>query len=163
MANIKINLNGLEIMVCFWNSLMSREKVSESFLNDLCSMQEFSYIYNEDFNNESLRRVLSALNNKEPFSGNKPERKYYSNSLMIMEYIDEVQPAINAIKKLNLNSIAEKAKEDVEVVVVPGLSKGIEKTDNKLIVDFFGLKNTENGLVISGESLEAVLKNIFEV
>jgi len=163
MANIKINLNGLEIMVFFWNSLMSKEKVSESFLNDLCSMQEFSYIYNEDFNNESLRRVLSALNNKEPFSGNKPERKYYSNSLMIMEYIDEVQPAINAIKKLNLNSIAEKAKEDVEVVVVPGLSKGIEKTDNKLIVDFFGLKNTENGLVISGESLEAVLKNIFEV
>ncbi len=163
MANIKINLNGLEIMVFFWNSLMSREKVSESFLNDLCSMQEFSYIYNEDFNNESLRRLLSALNNKEPFSGNKPERKYYSNSLMIMEYIDEVQPAINAIKKLNLNSIAEKAKEDVEVVVVPGLSKGIEKTDNKLIVDFFGLKNTENGLVISGESLEAVLKNIFEV
>ncbi len=163
MANIKINLNGLEIMVFFWNSLMSREKVSESFLNDLCSMQEFSYIYNEDFNNESLRRVLSALNNKEPFSGNKPERKYYSNTLMIMEYIDEVQPAINAIKKLNLNSIAEKAKEDVEVVVVPGLSKGIEKTDNKLIVDFFGLKNTENGLVISGESLEAVLKNIFEV
>ncbi|HOH89444.1 MAG TPA: hypothetical protein PL138_04665 [Bacillota bacterium] len=163
MANIKINLNGLEIMVFFWNSLMSREKVSESFLNDLCSMQEFSYIYNEDFNNESLRRVLSALNNKEPFSGNKPERKYYSNSLMIMEYIDEVQPAINAIKKLNLNSIAEKAKEDVEVVVVPGLSKGIEKTDNKLIVDFFGLKNTENGLVISGESLEAVLKNMFEV
>ena len=163
MANIKINLNGLEIMVFFWNSLMSREKVSESFLNDLCSMQEFSYIYNEDFNNESLRRVLSALNNKEPFSGNKPERKYYSNSLMIMEYIDEVQPTINAIKKLNLNSIAEKAKEDVEVVVIPGLSKGIEKTDNKLIVDFFGLKNTENGLVISGESLEAVLKNIFEV
>ena len=163
MANIKINLNGLEIMVFFWNSLMSREKVSESFLNDLCSMQEFSYIYNEDFNNESLRRVLSALNNKEPFSGNKPERKYYSNSLMIMEYIDEVQPTINAIKKLNLNSIAEKAKEDVEVVVIPGLSKGIEKADNKLIVDFFGLKNTENGLVISGESLEAVLENIFEV
>jgi len=163
MANIKINLNGLEIMVFFWNSLMSKEKVSESFLNDLCSMQEFSYIYNEDFNNESLRRVLSALNNKEPFSGNKPERKYYSNSLMIMEYIDEVQPTINAIKKLNLNSIAEKAKEDVEVVVIPGLSKGIEKADNKLIVDFFGLKNTENGLVISGESLEAVLENIFEV
>ena len=162
MANIKINLNGLEIMVFFWNSLMSKEKVSESFLNDLCSMQEFSYIYNEDFNSESLRRVLSALNNKEPFSGNKPERKYYSNSLMIMEYIDEVQPTINAIKKLNLNSIAEKAKADVEVVVVPGLSKGIEKTDNKLIVDFFGLKNTEDGLVISGESLEAVLKNIFE-
>ncbi len=163
MANIKINLNGLEIMVFFWNSLMSREKVSESFLNDLCSMQEFSYIYNEDFNSESLRRVLSALNNKEPFSGNKAERKYYSNSLMIMEYIDEVQPTINAIKKLNLNSIAEKAKEDVEVVVIPGLSKGIEKADNKLIVDFFGLKNTENGLVISGESLEAVLENIFEV
>jgi len=163
MANIKINLNGLEIMVFFWNSLMSREKVSESFLNDLCSMQEFSYIYNEDFNSESLRRVLSALNNKEPFSGNKSERKYYSNSLMIMEYIDEVQPTINAIKKLNLNSIAEKAKEDVEVVVIPGLSKGIEKADNKLIVDFFGLKNTENGLVISGESLEAVLENIFEV
>lgn len=158
MANIKTNLNGLEIMLFFWNSVMAKEKVNESFLNDLCSMKEFSYIYNEDFNSESLRRVLSALNNKEPFSGNKVERKYYSNNLMIMEYIDEVQPTIDAIKKLNLNKLGEEFKEDTEIIIVPGTSGNVQRHDNKLLVDFFSLKNTENGLVISGESLEAALK-----
>ena len=92
MSNLKTNLNGLEIMVFFWNSLISKEKVNETFINDLCSMKEFSYIYNEDFSNESLRRVLSALNNKEPFTGNKVERKYYSNNLMVLEYVEQVQP-----------------------------------------------------------------------
>lgn len=158
MANIKTNLNGLEIMLFFWNSVMAKEKVNESFLNDLCSMKEFSYIYNEDFNSESLRKVLSALNNKEPFSGNKAERKYYSNNLMIMEYIDEVQPTIDAIKKLNLNKLGEEFKEDTEIIIVPGTSGNVQRHDNKLLVDFFSLKNTENGLVISGESLEAALK-----
>lgn len=159
MANIKTNLNGLEITLFFWNSLMSKEKVNESFLNDLCCMREFSYIYNEDFNSESLRRVLSALNNKEPFTGNKTERKYYSNNLMILEYIDEVQPTIDEIKRLNLNKLGEDAKEDMEIIIVPATSGSIQKFDNVLLVDFFSLKNTEKGLVIAGESLETALKN----
>ncbi|SHJ27807.1 TDE2712 family protein [Lutispora thermophila] len=158
MANIKTNLNGLEVMLFFWNSVMSKEKVNEGFLNDLCSMREFSYIYNEDFNNESLRRILSALNNKEPFSGNKTERKYYSNNLMILEYIDEVQPTIDAIKKLNLDKLAEETKDDVEIIIIPGISGSVEKHEDILLVDFFKLKNTENGLTISGESFEDVLK-----
>lgn len=158
MANIKTNLNGLEITLFFWNSLISKEKVNESFLNDLCSMREFSYIYNGDFNSESLRRVLSALNNKEPFSGNKVERKYYSNNLMILEYIDGVQPTIDAIKKLNLNKLGEEVKEDTEIIIVPAISGSVQKHDNKLVVDFFSLRNTENGLVIDGENLENALK-----
>ncbi len=159
MANIKTNLNGLEITLFFWNSMMAKEKVNESFLNDLSSMREFSYIYNEDFNSESLRRVLSALNNKEPFSGNKAERKYYSNNLMILEYIDEVQPTIDAIKRLNLNKLGESTEEDMEIIIVPATVGGIQKIGNILLVDFFSLKNTENRLVILGESLEAALRN----
>jgi len=158
MANIKTNLNGLEIMLFFWNSVMAREKLNESFLNDLCTMKEFSYIYNEDFNSESLRRALSALNNKEPFSGNKVERKFYSNNLMILEYIDEVQPTIDTIKKLNLNKLEKEASEDIEIIIVPGTSGNIQKHNNVLLVDFFSLKNTENGLVIAGENLKAALK-----
>ena len=158
MANIKTNLNGLEIMLFFWNSVMAREKLNESFLNDLCTMKEFSYIYNEDFNSESLRRALSALNNKEPFSGNKVERKFYSNNLMILEYIDEVQPTIDTIKKLNLNKLEKEVSEDIEIIIVPGTSGNIQKHNNILLVDFFSLKNTENGLVIAGENLKAALK-----
>lgn len=159
MASIKTNLNGLEIMLFFWNSVKSKEKVNESFLNDICSMREFSFIYNEDFTSESLRRALSALNNKEPFSGNKTERKFYSNNLMTLEYIDEVQPTIDAIKKLNLDKLAEKAKEDIEIIIIPGISGSVEKRDNILLVDFFKVKYAENGLTMSGESLEDVLKN----
>lgn len=158
MANIKTNLNGLEIMLFFWNSVMAREKLNESFLNDLCTMKEFSYIYNEDFNSESLRRALSALNNKEPFSGNKVERKFYSNNLMILEYIDEVQPTIDTIKRLNLNKLEKEVSEDIEIIIVPGTSGNIQKHNNVLLVDFFSLKNTENGLVIAGENLKAALK-----
>ncbi|MGI5998131.1 MAG: hypothetical protein ACOX89_05660, partial [Lutispora sp.] len=92
------------------------------------------------------------------FSGNKVERKFYSNNLMTLEYIDDVQPTIDAIKKLNLDKLAEEAKEDVEIIIIPGISGNVEKHDNILLVDFFKVKNTENGLTISGENLEDVLK-----
>ena len=160
MSNLKTNLNGLEIMVFFWNSIISKEKVNETFINDLCSMKEFSYIYNEDFSNESLRRVLSALNNKEPFTGNKVERKYYSNNLMVLEYVEQVQPAIDFIKKLNLDKLSHSASENMEIIVVPGTSAGIEKQGNKLIVDFFKLKLSGDILFIGEENLQTSIENL---
>lgn len=160
MSNIKTNLNGLEIMVFFWNSLISKEKVSETFINDLCSMKEFSYIYNEDFSNESLRRVLSALNNKEPFTGNKVERKYYSNNLMVLEYVDQVQPKIDTIKKLNLEKLTSKITQNIEIIIIPGTSEGIEKYDDKVIVDFFKLRLSGDMLFIGEEKLQTSIENL---
>lgn len=161
MRNIKVNLNGLEIMLFFWNSIISKEKVNELFINDLCSMKEFSFIYKEEFTPDSLRTILSALNNKEPYKANKIEMKFYSNNLRIMEYIDDVLPTINAIKKLNMDLLSQKLGEDInEIIVVPGTFNTITKSNHCLIVDFFAVRLSENSLIINDKKIEDALIEI---
>lgn len=161
MHNIKVNLNGLEIMVFFWNSIISKEKVNEAFINDLCSMKEFSFIYDGEFNNDSLRTILSALTNKEPYKASKKEMKFYSNNLRVLEYIDEVLPTIHAIKKLNVDMLSQKLDSNInEIIVTPGTSNAITKSENALIVDFFAIRLSENNLIINDKKLEDALLEV---
>ncbi len=158
MHNIKVNLNGLEIMLFFWNSIISKEKVNELFINDLCSMREFSFIYQEEFTTDSLRTILSALNNKEPYKASKKEMKFYSNNLRVMEYIDEVLPIINAIKKMNMDILSQKLDENInEIIVVPGTSNTITKSDHCLIVDFFAARLSQGNIIINDKKIEDAL------
>jgi len=161
LHNIKVNLNGLEIMVFFWNSIISKEKVNEAFINDLCSMKEFSFIYDGEFNNDSLRTILSALTNKEPYKASKKEMKFYSNNLRVLEYIDEVLPTIHAIKKLNVDMLSQKLDSNInEIIVTPGTSNAITKSENALIVDFFAIRLSENNLIINDKKLEDALLEV---
>lgn len=153
MSNIKINLNGLEIMVFFWNSIVSKEKLNEAFINDICTMKEYQNIYNNEFTFESLRTVLSAITNKEPYKGNKKEMKFYSNNLRILEYIDDVNPIIDKIKKLNLDSLISKSEKDLEIIILPATTNSIVKFNNSLVVDFFALRLIEDELLIGEEKL----------
>lgn len=158
MHNVKVNLNGLEIMLFFWNSVISKEKVNELFINDLCSMKEFSFIYREEFTPDSLRTILSALNNKEPYKASKTEMKFYSNNLRIMEYIDDVLPTINAIKKLNMDMLSQRLGENInEIIVVPGTSSTITESDHCLIIDFFAVRLSEGNLIINDKKIEDAL------
>lgn len=161
LHNIKVNLNGLEIMLFFWNSIISKEKVNEPFINDLCSMKEFSFIYQEEFTPDSLRTILSALNNKEPYKASKKEMKFYSNNLRVMEYIDEVLPAINAIKKMNMDLLSQKLDENInEIIVIPGTSNAITRSGHCLIMDFFAVRLSEGNLIMNGKKIEDALLEV---
>jgi len=140
---------------------MSKEKVNELFISDLCLMREFGFIYQEEFTPDSLRTILSALNNKEPYKAGKKEMKFFSNNLRVMEYIDEVLPTINAIKKMNMDILSQKLDENInEIVIVPGTSNTITKSDNCLILDFFAIRLSEGDLVINNKKIEDVLLDI---
>ncbi len=39
-------------------------------------MSAVKSMFDDEFNEESVRRTLSAIKNREPFSGNKKERKF---------------------------------------------------------------------------------------
>jgi len=68
LKNIKVNLEEIEAMLYFWHATGEKEKVAESYLNSITQMPGLSACYDDDFNGESVRKVLSAITNRELLS-----------------------------------------------------------------------------------------------
>lgn len=73
MSNIIIKNEILEMMLYIWDSVSQREKISETFILEVADQKDMQYLYGEDFTKESVRKVLSAISNKELI--NKPTKK----------------------------------------------------------------------------------------
>ena len=157
---LSLNLNLLETMYYFWIAISSREKLSEKFINDIANDSTFSQIYNEEFSNESVRRSLSALSNREPFTGNKAETRFYSRNLMILEYIDTLQSKMNAFKALRLNELeASIASIDNEltIYVVPSPFETVQLKNNSLYLNFFKFNIIDGQLKADDQTIEQIL------
>ena len=157
---LSLNLNLLETMYYFWIAISSREKLSEKFINDIANDSTFSQIYNEEFSNESVRRSLSALSNREPFTGNKAETRFYSRNLMILEYIDTLQSKMNAFKALRLNELeASIASIDNEltIYVVPSPFETVQLKNNSLYLNFFKFNIIDGQLNADDQTIEQIL------
>ncbi|WP_396276474.1 hypothetical protein [Haloimpatiens lingqiaonensis] len=68
LKTIKVNLDEVESMLYFWQATSEKERVSEQYMADVAAMKGVSASYDEDFNAESVRKVLSAITNKELLS-----------------------------------------------------------------------------------------------
>ncbi|MFZ5968160.1 MAG: hypothetical protein ACOYVK_13430 [Bacillota bacterium] len=145
IKNITLNLNAIEAMYFFWNTISSKDKVTEKFIVDIANMESFQVLYNEEFTQESVRRCLSALSNREPFHGNKTEAKFYSRNLMILEYIDTLEEKFLTFKSLRLQDILHSlhnqahgvADENIEIIVVPAPFDTHYRDQNRIIINFF--------------------------
>lgn len=73
--SIKINNEVVEMMLYFWQSASEGQKVAESFIIDVANRDEMKLIYNDKFDEEAVRRVLSSITNKELLNGGSPEEK----------------------------------------------------------------------------------------
>lgn len=138
MANIIIKNDILEMMLFIWDSVAQREKIGESFLTEVADHKDMQYLYGEDFNKESVRKVLSAISNRELI--NKPtkkESKFWNNNMWMLEDTVNMQAMIAPVKTLNLNDIAKKLDKDIEVIFVPGHIDEFQIIDNKLVINFF--------------------------
>lgn len=69
---LEMDLKVFETMVYFWMATSEREKVGERYLNDLAAMDDMQVLYGEEFTRESVRKILSAISNRELF---RPENK----------------------------------------------------------------------------------------
>lgn len=148
LQRIKVNLEAVEAMLYFWQAANEKENVAEKFFYDVAGMQALSCAYDEEFNGESVRRALSAIKNREPFVGNKKERKFWNNNMWMMEDMEYTNSMVQPIKKLNLDSMSEKLKqtegankyEEIEVVFAPLHSDEYIIAGNKLVINFFRVK-----------------------
>ena len=163
LKRIKVKLDVVEGMLYFWQATSEREKVGESYLNNMASFPEMSYIYDEEFNKESVRRALSAISNREIFhSDTKKERVYWNNNMWMMEDLGYTHQMIAPLKVLNLDSIMTKLNqassatkyEELEVIFIPAHQEEYIIAENRLIINFFRVKPDiyGDGEVMIGET-----------
>lgn len=148
LKRIEVNLEAIEALYFFWVAARNKENVSEKFFHDIGQMSAMQNMYDDEFNEESVRRTLSAIKNREPFSGNKKERKFWNLNMWMMEDFDYTDSLIRPVKKLNLDDLVSELEstsnpqgyEDVEVIFSPMPLDDVLIKENKLLVNFFRVK-----------------------
>ncbi len=149
LKNIKVNLEEIEAMLYFWHATCEKEKVSESYLHTIAQMPGLSSCYDEEFDAESVRKVLSAITNHELLSQkSKKEGRFWNNNMWMMEDLEYTDMMVKPLKMLNLDAMVEKLQdtaavsnyEELEVVFSPLHFDEYLMKKNRLIINFFMLK-----------------------
>lgn len=160
LQRFKINLDLMEGMNYFWQATSEKEKVSEKYLNDLAELAGFTFAYDDEFNAESVRKVLSSITNREPFSSKvKKEGRFWNNNMWMIEDLSYTDSIMKPLKKLNLDVLVEKLKskvelEEIQVTFVPLHFDTFILKDNMLIINFFKvIPNAEGNLMIEDKPL----------
>ncbi|MTK13982.1 MAG: hypothetical protein F8N39_18555 [Clostridiaceae bacterium] len=165
LKRIKLNMDLIEAMLYFWQATNDREKVSEKYLNDVSNMDGLTLIYDNEFNAESVRKVLSAITNREPFSpSNKKEGRLWNNNMWMMEDLEYTNLMIQPLKKLNLDDLIEKLQnekyEELEVIISPMHLDEYKIADNKLVINFFRVKpsDIDDNLYINEKEIKTYIE-----
>lgn len=173
LKNIKINFDTVEMMVFFWESMMSREKVIEAYLIEVSEKEDMKPLYNDEFTKDSVRKVLSAISNRELVNHpTKAESRFWNNNMRMLEDRDNMNFMLKPVKTLNLDYLKDEFKgdtkfEEIQVYFIPGHLDKVYIDGNKLYVNFFsmsaGWENPED-MKIDGMSVkEFVEKQVREM
>ena len=166
LNSIRTNLNTLEYMIFFWQSVLDREKVGEYYLTEIASQPEMQILYSEEFTEESVRKSLSAITNREVLSDALPtERQFWNNNMWIVEDSEMFSLMIAPIKSLSLESLKDKLNamaniphDTVEVIFIPALKDECYFEGNKIYINFFKVSVDmimgTGDVTISGKTLE---------
>ncbi len=134
VMKMKINLEVIEMMMFFWHSTRDNEKVSDVYLSDLAARREMEVLFTDDFNEQSIKTVLSAITNREMLSTRtKSEGLFWNNNMWMSEDLSITQAMIDPIKSLNLDDV----ESDIEIVFIPGHSELYYIKDQTLYINFF--------------------------
>jgi len=168
IKTIKVNYDVVEMMLFFWQSVAEKEKVSEFYMTDVAEKDEMKYLYGPEFSKESVRKVLSAISNRELLSdATKKERKFWNYNMWMLEDLGNMNNMIKPIKTLNLDYIKEKyigdtKFDEIEVIFIPGNEEEYYIDGNKLVINFFRLMvdfMDETKVNISGKPLNEYIED----
>jgi hypothetical protein len=168
---IKVNLEAIEAMLYFWQAVNDRDNISEMFIYDVAAMPGLALAYEDEFNEESVRRALSAIKNREIFSrSSKKEGRFYSNNLWMMEDLSYTNSMVVPLKKLNLEFLTDELNskypnsiyEELEVIFSPLHVEDYLIKDNKLIINFFKVKPGDDEAFIGDMKLKEYIKEKLE-
>ena len=146
VQRIKLNLEEIEAMLYFWQATNDKEKVAEAYLHEITSMPGLSSSYDSEFNGESVRKVLSAITNREILSQKtKKESRFWNNNMWMMEDLSYTDSMVKPLKKLNIDDLVEKVKNvegssnynELEVRVSPLHVDDYIIKGNMLVINFF--------------------------
>lgn len=145
MKTISINLKALETMLFIWASLRDREKISDQVMIELANSPEMAGAYCKDFSTESVRKVLSAMCNRELLNGpTKKESRFWNYNMWMLEDAEMTDLMLKPIKTLNVNDLLKRFQDapisDIEVVFYPGHHDLYKIIGNRLFINFFMLK-----------------------
>lgn len=167
LQRIKVNMDLMEAMLYFWQASNDKEKVSEQYLNDVSRMPGLVIAYDDEFNAESVRKVLSAITNREPFASKiKKESRFWNNNMWMMEDLGYTDTMIQPLKKLNLDFLLEVINsklasryDEIDVIFSPLHLDEFLIKENKLVINFFKLMpDFLGGLKVGDLSLEKYIE-----
>lgn len=156
IKTIKLNMEEIESMLYFWQASNDKEKVSERYLNELALLPGISASYDNEFNGESVRKVLSAITNRESLSNKtQKEGRFWNNNMWMMEDLSYTTRMVNPLKKLNIDSMVNELQAipteyvEIEVIFSPLHIDEYLFKGNKLIINFFRVRPNEDELTAS--------------
>lgn len=168
---VKVNLETIEAMLYFWQAVNDRENLSEIFIYDIAAMPGLAIVYEDKFNEESVRRALSAIKNREIFSrSSKKEGRFYSNNLWMMEDLSYTNSMVAPLKKLNLEFLAAELNskfpnskhQELEVIFSPLHIEDYIIKNNRLVINFFKVKPGDDETFIGDIKLKEYINNKLE-
>ena len=149
VKRIKLNLEILESMLFYWKATSEKEKVGESFLYTIVDHENMKHLYNDEFGGEDVRKVLSAISNREMFEWpTKAVGRFWNNNMWMLEDLEYTELMLAPLKTLNLDDqvaminekTGGKGPEEGEIVCVPGHLDVYNIVDGTLFVNFFRVK-----------------------
>ncbi len=147
---ININTEVVEMMIFFWSSVAEKEKVAEPYIISVAERPEMKLIYDDEFKEEGVRSVLSAISNRELLNGgSKRDKRFWNNNMWMMEDLGVMQAMIDPMKQLNLqedeaNLSTKSGYDEVNVIFVPGTTdffKVVGNNNFRALWLYFFLKN----------------------
>ena len=174
VQGIKLNLEEIESMLYFWQATNDKEKVAETYLHEIASLPGLSSSYDSEFNGESVRKVLSAITNREILSQKtKKESRFWNNNMWMMEDLSYTDSMVKPLKKLNIDDLVEKVKNvegssnynELEVRVSPLHVDDYIIKGNMLVINFFRVMPSledEGKTTIGGVEIKDYIKEKLE-
>ena len=161
--SVKINNELIETMLYFWQASSEGEKVGEDFIRGIAERPEMQMIYSENFDEEEVRKVLSAISNREKLNDASPEgKKFWNNNMWMMEDLGVVDMMVQPVKHLNLDDM----DSDKTLIFIPGhVDEYYVKGDTilvnffKIMVDIFG---GTGDVTMDGEPFEDHIRKIIK-
>ncbi|WP_297280870.1 hypothetical protein [uncultured Anaerococcus sp.] len=132
--SVKINNEVIETMLYFWQASSEGEKVGEDFIRGIANRPEMQMIYSDDFGEEEVRKVLSAISNRERLNDvSKEAKKFWNNNMWMMEDLGVVDMMVQPVKHLNLDDM----DSDKTLIFIPGHFDEYYVKDDIILINFF--------------------------
>lgn len=142
LKEISVEQDVLEMMLFYWESVASKDKMSDEYFLELAGKKEMQSLYSDDFTKDSFRRVLSAISNREKLnSQSSKESKFWNQNMRMIEDLNLTHAMIAPIKTLNLSELIRKDlnTEKLKVLFIPLPEGDFFASKDSIVFNFFSI------------------------